>query len=100
MEWTLLVDTFTKKLQKLVGHYGVNFILVWLTERAGDLSLVFLQIDNFFFDNEFFRVPREEIFEFLDMLSRDVPHFRWGLRSVTQEALDRNLCACSILPAI
>ena len=98
MEWTLLIDTFTEKLQKLVGHYWVHFILVRLSERAGNFSFVFFEIDNFFFNNKFLRIARKEILKLLNMLTGNVAYFWWSLRSVAKQAFYGDLSASTVLP--
>ena len=98
MKWTLLINTFTEKLQKLVGHYRIHFILVRLSEGARDFSFVFLEINNFFLNNKFFWVTRKEILKLFNMLAGNVAYFWWSLRPVAKQAFYGNLCASAVLP--
>ena len=56
MQWALLVNAFTEKLQKLVCHYWINFILIRLFKSARNFAFILFQIHNFFFDYKFLRI--------------------------------------------
>ena len=72
--------------------------LVRLPESGCNLPLVFPQVDNLLLDHKVLRIPRQEVFELLDVLSGDVSDLRGRLGPVAEETLDGNLCASSVLP--
>ena len=69
-----------------------------LPECCCDLPLVLPQVDNLLLDHKVLGVPRQKVFELLDMLSRNVTDLWWRLGPVTKETLDGNFCASPILP--
>ena len=69
-----------------------------LPESGCNLPLVFPQVDNLLLDHKVLRIPRQEVFELLDVLSGDVSNLRGRLGPVAEETLDGNLCASSVLP--
>ena len=76
MQWTSRVYGLPKELDELVGYDGVDPVLLRLSEGGGDLALVLLQEDDLLLHHELLRVAREEVFELLDMLPRDVTHLQ------------------------
>ena len=80
---TFLVDSFSEIREELVGHHWIYLELLALLEGCGDLALVLFQENNLLLHDEILRVSGEEIFELLDMLTRDVPDLRRSLGPVT-----------------
>ena len=73
---TSSVHRLPEKLDELVRHHRVDPVLLRLPEGGGDLALVLLQEDDLLLHHELLRVAREEVFELLDMLPRDVTHLQ------------------------
>ena len=69
-----------------------------LPECCCDLPLVLPQVDNLLLDHKVLGVPRQKVFELLDVLSRNVTDLWRRLGPVTKETLDGNLSASPILP--
>ena len=71
-----------------------------LPECCCDLPLVLPQVDNLLLDNKVLLVPRQEVFELLDVLSRNMTDLWRRLGPVTKETLDGNFSTSPILPKI
>ena len=72
--------------------------ILWSPKSRCNLPLVLSQVDNLLLDHKVFRVPCQEVFELLDMLSRDVTDLRGSLGPVAKKTLDGNFSASSVLP--
>ena len=69
-----------------------------LPECCCDLPLVLPQVDNLLLDHKVLRVPRQKVFELLDVLTRNVTDLWGSLGPVPEETLDGNFSASPILP--
>ena len=70
--------------------------MIYDSELATNLHFRGLKTD-LIVDDEVVWIFRQKVPELLDVLPGNVPDFRWGLRSVPEQALDRDLGADAVL---